>query len=149
MPGRGPLNWSTTVSADRSAMECIQILIKHGASNVGISLGEDKVPDGLDFVVTTPWGPQQYTLPINMRGTEKALKNAWREHRIEPRFATPEHARRVAWRVIKDWLESQLALVEAGVADLPQVMLSFMKVSVDQTMYEAVVEQRMKALEQG
>jgi hypothetical protein len=149
MPGKGPLNWSTSVPADRTAMECIAILIKHGARNVGMSLGEDRVPDGLDFVVSTPWGLQQYSLPIYMSGTEKALKKAWREHRIEPRFATPEHARRVAWRVIKDWLESQLALVEAGVADLPQVMLSFMKVSVNQTMYEAVVENQMRALEQG
>lgn len=149
MPGKGPLNYTTTVSADKSAMECIAILIKHGAKNVGISLGENRVPDGLDFVVSTPWGLQQYSLPINMSGTEKALKQAWRDHRIDPRFTSPEHARRVAWRVIKDWLESQLALVEAGVADLPQVMLSYMKVDVDKTMYQAVVENQMRALEQG
>jgi hypothetical protein len=149
MPGKGPLNYTTTVSADKSAMECISILIKHGAKNVGMSLGEDRVPDGLDFVVSTPWGLQQYSLPINMSGTEKALKQAWRDGRIDPRFTSPEHARRVAWRVIKDWLESQLALVEAGVADLPQVMLSFMKVSPDQTMYQAVVENQMRALEPG
>jgi hypothetical protein len=147
MPGKGPLNYTTTIDADKSAMECIAILVKHGAKNVGISLGEDKVPDGLDFVVMTQWGLQQYSLPINMSGTEKALKNAWREHRIEPRFATPEQARRVAWRVIKDWLEAQLALVEAGVADLPQTMLPFMKVAVDKTMWQAVVEQRMRELE--
>jgi hypothetical protein len=147
MPGRGPLNYTTSVPADKSAMECIAILVKHGARNVGLSISEARVPDGLDFIVTTPWGPQQFSLPVNISGTEKALKQAWREHRIEPRFATPEQARRVAWRVIKDWLESQLALVEAGVADLPQVMLSFMKVGVDKTMYQAVVENQMQALE--
>ena len=44
-------------------MECISILIKHGAKNVGMSLGEDRVPDGLDFVVSTPGGSSSTRCP--------------------------------------------------------------------------------------
>lgn len=144
---KGPLNYTTSIEADKSAIECIGILTKHGARKVGISLGEDKMPDGLEFIVQTPWGPRAYSLPVNVAGTEKALKAAWRARRIEPRFATSEQARRVAWRVVKDWLEAQMALIEAGAVDLPQVMLPWMKVDDNRTLYGAWIENETRMIE--
>src|SRR6516225_5429282 len=145
--GKGPLNYTTTIEPDKTAIECIGILVKHGAKNVALSIGEDKIPDGLDFVIVTPWGPRQYSLPVNLAGTEKALLKAWRDGKIDRRFSRPGQARRVAWRVLKDWLEGQLALIEAGVAELQQVMLPWMRVAVGKTLYQAVAENEMKALE--
>jgi hypothetical protein len=145
---KGPLNYTTTVDPGRTAIECIHILVKHGATNVALSVGEDKVPDGLDFIIVTPWGPRQYALPVNLTGTEKALWKAYQQGRIRRQYAGAAQARRVAWRVLKDWLEAQLALVDAGVSELPQVMLPWMRVAVGQTLYEAVAENEMKALGQ-
>jgi hypothetical protein len=147
--GRGPLNYTTTIDADKSAMECISILTKHGATKIGISVGEDRQPDGLDFLIKTPFGMRGYSLPVNIPGTEKALLAAWRERKIEPRFKEPAQARRVAWRVLKDWLEAQLALIEAGAVDLPQVMLPYMRVEDGQTLYAAWLEGETRALERG
>lgn len=149
MTGKGPLNYTTTVDADKSAMECIAILTKHGASKIGISVGEDRQPDGLDFIIKTPFGPRGYSLPVNIPGTEKALLAAWRACKIEPRFKEPAQARRVAWRVIKDWLEAQLALIESGAVDLPQVMLPFLRVDDGHTLYSAWIESETKALGRG
>jgi hypothetical protein len=147
---KGPLNYTTTVDADRTAIECIGILTKHGASHVGISIGEDKTPDGLEFVIRTPYGPRGYQLPVNIPGTEKALLKAWRAHRIEPRYKEPAQARRVAWRVLKDWLEAQMALIEAGAVELPQVMLPYLRVDDEgKTLYAAWQESELRALERG
>jgi hypothetical protein len=144
---KGPLNYTTTVDADKTALECIGILTKHGASKVGISLGEDKNPDGLEFVVRTPFGPRGYVLPVNIPGTGRALERAWREGRIDPRFKEPAQARRVAWRVLKDWLAAQMALIEAGAVDLPQVMLPYLLVEEGRTLYAAWQENEQRALE--
>ena len=146
---KGPLNYTTSVDADRSAMECIALLAKHGASKVGLSLGEDRQPDGIDFLISTPFGPRAYSLPVNTTGTEKALLKAWRAGKIERRFKEPGQARRVAWRVLKDWLEAQLALTEVGYLDLAQVMLPYMHADDGHTVYSAWLERETRALERG
>jgi hypothetical protein len=140
---RGPMNYTTTIDADKSAMECLHLLRKHGASHVGIAFGGAGEPDGIEFVIATPWGPQQFSLSVNAAGTQKALMKAWRDRRVERRYTTPEQAARVAWRVMRDWLESQLALYEAGLVDLPQALAGFMRVEPGKTLWAAVVEQRM------
>jgi hypothetical protein len=149
MVGKGPLNWSTQVDAGSTALECIKILTKHGASKAGISIGEDQIPDGIEFIIKTSFGPRGYSLTVNSAATEKVLKKAWRDGRIEPRFTTPEQAKRVAWRVLKDWLEAQMALIEMGLVELPQVMLPYLRVDKDLTMYQAWAEQELKQLEGG
>jgi len=146
---RGPLNYTTTIDSGKTAVECIEILTKHGATHVGLAVGESRLPDGLEFVIKTPYGPRAYSLPVNIPGTQRALKKAWQEHKIEPRYAEPTQARRVAWRVLKDWLEAQLALIEAGAVDLPQVMLPYMKVDDTHTLYSAWAENEQRALEAG
>ena len=47
-------------------------------------------------------------------------------------------AARVAWRIIKDWLEAQLALVSAELADLEQVFLPYAQNGAGVTLYEAL-----------
>ena len=145
--GRGPLNYTTTVDPDKTAMECIAVLTKHGASKVAISLGEDRVPDGLEFVVKTAFGPRGYSLPVNTDGAVKVLRQAWRDGKIQRRFAEPAQARRVAWRTMKDWLAAQMALIEVGMVDLPQVMLPYMRIDDEHTLYHAWLENEAKAIE--
>jgi DNA polymerase III subunit epsilon len=124
---RGPLNYTTTIDPIKSATECITRLMYHGAFGVAITSAGGQ-PTGLSFQITTEFGPRQYSVPANVAGTQKALTEAWRKGRIAQRYTDPAQASRVAWRVIKDWLEAQLALIEAGVADMSQVMLPYMLV---------------------
>jgi hypothetical protein len=69
--------------------------------------------------------------------------------RIRRAYGTPEHAARVAWRVIKDWLEAQLALIDARMAALDQVMLPYLLVDEDRTLYAAYRDQERAALDTG
>jgi hypothetical protein len=146
MTSKGPLNYTTTVDPDKTALECIGLLRKHRATHVGIAFGDDQEPDGIEFVVRTAWGPQNYVLPVNVAGVEKALKAAWHKRLIEPRFTSREQAARVAWRQVKDWLEAQLALIESGQAELAQVMLPYERTEGG-TLWAAIVETRTRAIE--
>jgi len=149
MASRGPLNYTTSVEPDKSAIECIGILTKHGATHAGLAIGEDRMPDGIEFVIRTQFGPRQYSLDVDAAGAQKVLMKAWRDCKIERRYTEPVQARRVAWRVMKDWLEAQMALVEIGLRDLPQVMLPYMKVDGNHTLYGAWLEREQLALETG
>ena len=54
---------------------------------------------------------------------------------------TVEHAERVAWRIVKDWLEAQLAMIEADLVGLDEVLLPFL-MSGGRSLYEVITEQR-------
>jgi hypothetical protein len=143
---KGPLNYTTTVDATKSASECIARLAQHGASAIGITYALTK-PTGLSFVIDTPYGPRSFALPVNIRGTQKALQENVRRGRIPRRYAEVEQAERVAWRVLKDWLEAQLALIEAGVADMTQVMLPYMQGDDGRTVWDRYLEREQTAIE--
>ncbi len=61
---------------------------------------------------------------------------------MPPRYASAEQAGRVAWRVLKDWLEGQLALIDAGAVELEQVMLPWVHVDHEKTLWQAYGEQQ-------
>jgi hypothetical protein len=143
---KGPLNYTTTIEATKSASECIARLAQHGASAIGITY-ELMKPTGLSFVIDTPYGPRTYALPVNARGTHKALQEAYRRGRVSRRYTELDQAERVAWRVLKDWLEAQLALIEAGVADMAQVMLPYMRGDDGLTVWQRYLEREQAAIE--
>jgi hypothetical protein len=147
-PGKGPLNYTTTIDPAKSAGECIARLAAHGASAIGMTYSEG-VPTGLTFRIATVHGERQFTLPVNIDGTLKALVKASRAGRIPPRYAERGQAERVSWRVLKDWLEAQLALIEAGVADMDEVLLPYLNVKPGLTLYQAFVEDERLALNIG
>lgn len=59
-----------------------------------------------------------------------------------------EQAERVAWRIEKDWLESQFAKIEATRVPLERIMMPYMIAADGRTFYELLVEKH-KALPQG
>jgi hypothetical protein len=146
---KGPLNYTTTIEATKSAAECIARLAEHGADAIGMTY-QDKKPTGLTFRIETVHGTRQFSLPVNVEGTFKALVKARNTGGIPPRYAQRDQAERVAWRVLKDWLEAQLALIEAGVAEMAEVMLPYMQVSPGgPTLYRAFVADERLALMAG
>jgi hypothetical protein len=145
---KGPLNYTTTIEAAKTAGECIAMLAEHGADKIGMSY-EARKPAGLTFSIETVHGPRQFSLPVNVEGVFRALARANREGRIAPRYASREQAERVSWRVLKDWLEVQLALVDAGVAELEESMLAYVHVAPGITMAQAWRENEHRALTAG
>jgi hypothetical protein len=143
------LNYTTSIDAGKTAGECIGLLAQHGAGHIGIDYDGERQPCGLSFEIGTPWGPRSYHMPVNIAGTQKALEQAYAKRSIDLRFTYSDHARRVAWRVMKDWLEAQLALIEAGLAELTEIMLPWMQTSPELTMYGQWRQANQKALEGG
>ncbi len=42
----------------------------------------------------------------------------------------------MAWRICKDWIEAQLAIVEAEMADMVEVFLPYAQTESGETVYE-------------
>lgn len=148
--GSGPKNYTTTVEATKTATECMSLLARHRARQVSIDYDDDGQPAGLSFTMTTSWGPRQFAMPVNVAGTQKRLRIECDKGSspVGPRHTTGEHARRVAWRVMKDWLDAQLAIIDAGLAELAEIMLPWMRVDPGRTMWQAYQEHELRELEQ-
>ena len=145
-----PLNYTTTIPAARTVGECQQILAQSGAAAVAVHYEEGE-PAGLSFRLDTPHGRRDFTLPVNIDGMQRVLAEAQRDgmfasaRQASDRFTSRRHATMVAWRVVKDWLEANLALIAAGMASLDETMLPYLQVDDSRTLYQAYREREANA----
>lgn len=64
---------------------------------------------------------------INYRGKKRATRTP-----VIDKYADE----RVAWRIVKDWVEAQMALIESGLAELPEVFLPYAVKPDGRTVYD-------------
>jgi len=130
------LNYTTTVGASRTAHQIVDLLARHGASQILLDYG--KVRDngsevtGLSFAIDTAHGLMRYRLPVNTSAVHAVLRG---DRQVPQRFKNLEQAERVAWRILKDWTEAQLALIATTMVTLDEVFLPYMLMA-EGTVYE-------------
>jgi hypothetical protein len=149
-----PMNYTTTIPVAQTAGECQAILGAAGASSVAIHF-EDGRPAGLSFSLKTPHGVRSFTLPVNVTGAQAVLARMLRENPPHlsrsqlNKLGGREHAANVAWRVVKDWLEANLALIAAQMATIDEVMLPYLHVDGERTLWQAYRDREDAALMPG
>lgn len=133
------LNYTTKVPVKRTIDEIHALLVKAGARSFMTDYDDDGKPSGIAFQVGTPLGRRAYTLPVHpKRVYDVLLRDA------TPRYlSSPDQAERVAWRILKDWVEAQMAIIETEMVTLDQVMLPYMQDDDGRTMYELYVNRQL------
>lgn len=144
MPAKRQLNYSTIIPARRSVAECQDLLADAGASAVGTIL-EHGQPVGLSFQIATAQGVQTFHLPVSWAKLHKQLEQmdypaSAVKSGAAKRYRTEEHARNVGWRVIKDWLEAQLAMIATEMVSLDEIMLPYLQLENGSSVYQALTE---------
>jgi hypothetical protein len=134
--------------------EIQQMLAEHGAAGVATRY-VDKEPVGVQFALDTPHGRRTFNLPVDIDAMHQLLTRQSQAGEIRGTLSvgvvrSKEHAGRVAWRVVKDWLAAQLALVAAEMASLETVMLPYLVVDhTGTTLHQRYLERGLPALEVG
>jgi hypothetical protein len=137
-----PLNYTTSITVTQTAGECQAILAAAGAASVAVHY-EDSQAAGLSFTLKTPHGVRAFTLPVDIDAMRRVLASAENDGQFAAArkkagtYSSREHAARVAWRVVKDWLEACLALIAAQMTTIDTVMLPYLHVDGDKTLWEA------------
>jgi hypothetical protein len=147
------LFYTTKVPVTRTMTEVAKLLAKAGARAVTTAYDEGE-PTGLSFYVGGVHGTRGYTMPVNTAGVLQVLTKQRKAGEVGRPLATREHAARVAWRIAKEWLQVQLALVEAGMATVDQIMLPYLHVDQDGdgrplTLYDRYRDHEQRALAAG
>lgn len=137
-------NYTTQVNMHRTISEIEEILWDHGATQIS-KQSEDGIPSALYFTVPFNDMPINYKLPANWKSVLKILKD---DPDVTGKFETKKQAIRVSWRNIKDWIASQMALIETDMVSMDQIFLPFMvDPETDKTVHDRFVEQGPKLLE--
>ena len=139
-------NYTTEVAAEKSAFEIQTMLRDHGAIAVSIRYGSEKNPSGIAFLIKTRIGPAQFELPANAAAVEKLLLSlrtkkpeTWHSDYKQVMQRVHDQAARVAWRILRDWVRAQLAIIETEMVTLDQVFLPYLKDDHGKTVYEIFI----------
>lgn len=60
------------------------------------------------------------------------------DNKVPRSLKTREQAARVAWRILKDWIFAQIAIVQAEQADMAEVFLPYAQNDLGETLYDRI-----------
>lgn len=147
-------NYTTQISVEKTIMEIEAILIKFGAQGIYKEYQGSKIA-GLMFFLMKDNQKIPFKIPMSIEKTRTIITRAVQEGKLPRRYlAEPlrsEQGERVAWRIIKDWIDSQLSLLEMQFADAIEILLPYAYNAVEnKTMYQKFIEKKEQylALEQ-
>ena len=135
------LNYTTTVDSFKTVSEIEHVLMKHHAKSIMKNYDGESIT-GLSFLIDT--GVQQIPvrLPVKVDECLKVLKQEKRENPRKQIKDTREQAERVAWRILKDWVEAQKALLDIEMVRFEEIFLPYIQTNNGQTVYERLEERR-------
>ena len=137
-------NAHTSVDSSKTVGEIIALLVKEGAEEIHPVYGPKGLPTALGFIMPTATGTHAFRLPVNVERIQKRLLADWNAGRLSRGQTTPEHANRVAWRNVRDWLKAQFALIDTGMVKADEVLIPYLALGDGRTVYEAFVDQTLK-----
>ena len=149
------LNYTTEVPLERSIGEISQLLARKGAKSIQTDYSDTGSPTGLAFVMAVGGLLVRFQLPNNAEGVYRVILKD-KPYNVNRRCTLEAYqqrirlqAERVSWRIVKDWVEAQLALIESGQAEMGQVFMPYAMQRDGRTMYEIFVENNQKQLGTG
>lgn len=130
------LNYTTKVDVYTTIGAIQGQLVKHGAKKIMQEYDDAGRITALSFQIDTPNGMRAIKLPANAEPVRRVLA----KQKVK---CDVEQSERVAWRIIKDWVEAQMAILESEMVQMDEIFLPYMLNSKGQTVFEAYQSQQL------
>lgn len=139
------LNYTTSIKVEKTTGEIQEKLAKAGAQAVMTEYDSEQVLCAVSFRMLCNGIMVNFRLPAQVDRIYVLLQ---RDNKVTRKLKTREQAARVAWRIIKDWIEAQLAIVEAEQAEMVEVFLPYAQnPATGATLFEQLANDQFAALE--
>jgi hypothetical protein len=135
-------NYTTKIDWNKTIGEIQAILTAHDADKIMVT-NENRLPVAISFLYSVNGREISFTLPANYQGVLGAMK---KDAKVPRKDCNKEQALRVSWRILRDWVEAQMAMVEAEQAEMLQVFLPYAVLSSGQTVYEEAINNNILKL---
>lgn len=121
-------NYTSRVDVYTSLGAIQGALAQHGARQIMVEYDAAGNPTGVMFGIETPDGPRGFALPANVDGVIAVF--ARQKLKVDR-----QQAERTAWKNVHDWVQAQMALIEAGMASIDEVFLPYLTDGRGNTLY--------------
>lgn len=152
-------NYTSNVPVHQSIQRIEQVLLKSGVTGIMKEYGLNQKVVAVTFRIEGgPNGTNLIRLPAD---EEKATQALWRDYvgddlmpdghvksnsrKRQTKKDFAEQGARTAWRIIKDWVEVQMSMIQLQQADLMQVFLPYLY-DGRRTYYQALKESNFAGL---
>jgi hypothetical protein len=115
-------NWTTEVEAERTAGEIAGYLASRGARRIEFEYDQWGKPAAITFGASIEGRQFAYRLPVRPQAVLEKLT----VDKAPAKYRNLDQARRIAWRIVKDWLVAQFSLVDAGGAELGEIFMPYL-----------------------
>lgn len=117
-------NYTSTVPVTRTISRIESALVRGGAKGIQKQY-EDGVLVAIFFSVDTGGKLLNIRLPANVEAVIKVLKKPVKRPREGTLDRIIEQADRTAWKLVQEWIEIQISMIEMEQADFLQVFLPY------------------------
>ncbi len=134
------LNYTTTVDAYKTVSEIEHILVKHKAKSIMKDYDGESIV-ALSFLIDIGYNQIPIKLPAKIDECYKVLCTE-KANGTKNIKATYEQAERVAWRILKDWVESQMALLDIHMVKFEEIFMPYIVDAQGKTLFEKLEERQ-------
>ncbi len=134
-------NYNNKIWPDTTIRENSRMLSKFGASRIITDYQSGEV-SSLQFMLQVKGQTMFFQLPANVDGVLKTLHR----DKVPNQYRNTDQARRVAWRILRDWVEAQIAIVDAGQAQMAEVFLPYAVGKDGQTLWNQLESGKLNLL---
>lgn len=129
------LNYTTKIEVEKTISEIHRMLSSHGVVKIMTDY-ESGVISSLSFGISVNDNVVGFRLPCDWRPVLEVMK---KDKKVPRRMCDQVQAVRVAWRIVKDWVEAQMAMVDTRMVRTEEVFLPY-AFDGKRTLYEKMAE---------
>jgi len=144
-------NYTSGVSVQRSIAFIENKLAANGARQILKLYDDSQRVTGICFMIQVNGKEMPFKLPARIQECENILRaNLSSRARPETINKIGEQAERTAWKIVSDWVEAQMAMIELAQVEIMEVFLPYLyNHSQGQTYFEILKGNNYKALPPG
>lgn len=135
-------NYATQIDTFKLVQDIEYTLMLHQALSIQKEYRSGRIV-GLSFNVDNGNVLFAIRLPVKVEQCYKMLR---REKDVNPRrdiIVSMEQAEKVAWSIMKDWVEAQMVLLDMGIAKLEEIFMPYIIDRTGETIWEKMERQQI------
>jgi hypothetical protein len=143
-------NYTSGVPAERSINRIEKILVEMGATSVNKQYNKDKKIEAIAFLIIVDGNTIPFKLPAKASEVESVLIKSVRRMTEGARTRVKEQSERTAWRLVQEWVEIQMSMIQLKQADFIEVFLPYVyDYANNKTFYQSIKDGGFKQLPSG
>lgn len=138
-------NYTSEVPASTSQQRIEKKLISAGARDIMKRYDENGICSSIAFIMPVEGKQLTFQLPAKVDAIFKLLMKEYQKPTPRSREIANSQAERTAWKIIADWVDIQITMIQLDQAEVLQVLFPFLT-DGKETFYEKVKKSEFKLL---